>query len=197
MERATKRTYRLVIIATLLSTLSLAQIGQDKYYHFGAGVITEYTGNKLDFPIGTAFMVGFGKESLDYLQYGKFDTKDLLATTLGGFAVSLTIKLLDNEKNNNLIKSYRKHKRKQSRKKESWLKNVFKYSTIYGAYSQTNSIQAPQTFIVTQQNDLIETTRKHPSDMMVTYGLRKLAFFQYENRNKFYDGTEKESISKV
>ena len=27
--------------------------------------------------------------------------------------------------------------------------------------------------------------------MMVTYGLRKLAFFQYENRNKFYDGSEK------
>ena len=116
MERATKRTYRLVIIATLLSTLSLAQIGQDKYYHFGAGVITEYTGNKLEFPIGTAFMVGFGKESLDYIQYGKFDPKDLLATTIGGLAVTLIIKL-DNEKNNNLIKSYRKHKRKQSRKK--------------------------------------------------------------------------------
>ena len=116
MERATKRTYRLVIIATLLSTLSLAQIGQDKYYHFGAGVITEYTGDKLEFPIGTAFKVGFGKESLDYIQYGKFDTKDLLATTLGGLAVTLIIKL-DNEKNNNLIKSYRKHKRKQSRKK--------------------------------------------------------------------------------
>ena len=116
MERATKQTYRLVIIATLLSTLSLAQIGQDKYYHFGAGVITEYTGNKLEFPIGTAFMVGFGKESLDYIQYGKFDSKDLLATTIGGLAVTLIIKL-DNEKNNNLIKSYRKHKRKQSRKK--------------------------------------------------------------------------------
>ena len=121
MERATKRTYRLVIIATLLSTLSLAQIGQDKYYHFGAGVITEYTGNKLEFPIGTAFMVGFGKESLDYIQYGKFDTKDLLATTLGGLAVTLIIKL-DNEKNNNLIKSYRKHKRKQSRKKRKLAK---------------------------------------------------------------------------
>ena len=116
MERATKQTYRLVIIATLLSTLSLAQIGQDKYYHFGAGVITEYTGNKLEFPIGTAFIVGFGKESLDYIQYGKFDSKDLLATTIGGLAVTLIIKL-DNEKNNNLIKSYRKHKRKQSRKK--------------------------------------------------------------------------------
>ena len=114
MERKTKRTYRLVIIATLLSTLSLAQIGQDKYYHFGAGVITEYTGHKLEFPIGTAFMVGFGKESLDYIQYGRFDTKDLLATTLGGLAITLIIR--KNEKNNNLIKSYRKHKRKRTRK---------------------------------------------------------------------------------
>jgi len=76
-------------------------------------------------------------------------------------------------------------------KKDNIFKKVFKYSTLYGAYSQTNSIQAPQTFIVTQDNELIETTRKHPSDMMVTYGLRKLAFFQYENRNKFYDGSEK------
>jgi hypothetical protein len=115
LERATKRTYRFIIATTLLTTLGFAQIGQDKYYHFGAGVITEYTGNKLEFPIGTAFMVGFGKESLDYIQYGKFDTKDLLATTLGGLAITLIIK--KNEKNNNLIKSYRKHKRKQSRKK--------------------------------------------------------------------------------
>ena len=76
-------------------------------------------------------------------------------------------------------------------KKDNIFKKVFKYSTIYGAYSQTNSIQAPQTFVVTQDNELIETTRKHPSDMMATYGIRKLAFFQYEDRNKFYDGTEK------
>ena len=81
-------------------------------------------------------------------------------------------------------------------KKEGFLKKIFKYSTIYGAYSQTNSIQAPQTFIVTQDNELIETTRKHPSDMMVTYGLRKLAFFQYEDRNKFYDGSEKNASVK-
>jgi len=119
LERTTKRTYRLIIAATLLSTLSLAQIGQDKYYHFTAGVVTEYTGNKLDFPIGTAFLVGFGKESLDYIQYGKFDKKDLLATTIGGFALHLTIKLInkseDEKHNNRIIRKYRKHKR--SRKK--------------------------------------------------------------------------------
>ena len=120
MERAAKRTYRLIIIATLLSTFSLAQIQKDKYYHFTAGVITEYTGQKLDFPIGTAFAVGFGKETLDYIQYGKFDKKDLLATTIGGFALHLTIKLINKPKdekiNSSIISSYRKHKRKQSRK---------------------------------------------------------------------------------
>jgi|TARA_R100000084_G_scaffold54098_1_gene22743 hypothetical protein len=121
LERATKRTYRYFIAATLLSTLSLAQIQKDKYYHFTAGVITEYTGQKLDFPIGTAFAVGFGKETLDYIQYGKFDKKDLLATTIGGFALHLTIKLINKPKdeklNNRIIRKYRKHKRKRTRKK--------------------------------------------------------------------------------
>ncbi len=121
MERATKQTYRYFIAATLLSTLSLAQIQKDKYYHFTAGVITEYTGQKLDFPIGTAFAVGFGKETLDYIQYGKFDKKDLLATTIGGFALHLTIKLINKPKdeklNNRIIRKYRKHKRKRTRKK--------------------------------------------------------------------------------
>ncbi len=116
MERANKRTYRLITIATLLSTLSFAQIGQDKYYHFGAGVITEYTGNKLEFPIGTAFLIGFGKESLDYIQYGKFDKKDLLATTIGGVVITLIIKL-DEKHNNRIVSNYRKHKRKRTRKR--------------------------------------------------------------------------------
>ena len=93
MEKSTKRTYRLVIIATLLSTLCFSQIQQDKYYHFGAGVISEYTGSKLNFPIGSAFVIGFAKETYDYIDYGRFDSKDLLATTLGGIAVSVTIPL--------------------------------------------------------------------------------------------------------
>ena len=69
-------------------------------------------------------------------------------------------------------------------------KEVFKYGTFYGAYSETNSIQAPQTFLVTQDNELIETTRRHPADLMITYGWRKLANFQYEDRNRFYVGNE-------
>ena len=127
MERKTKRTYRLVIIATLLSTLSLAQIQKDKYYHFAAGVVSGYTGYKtVELPIATSFVVGFGKESLDYLQYGKFDSKDLLATTLGGVAISLTIKLINKSKdekiNNRIVRSYRKHERIQRRQERRLLK---------------------------------------------------------------------------
>ena len=121
MERSTKRTYRLVIIATLLSTLCFSQIQQDKCYHFAAGVISEYTGSKLDFPIGSAFVIGFAKETYDYIDYGRFDSKDLLATTLGGFALSVTLKLINKPKNekfdNSIIRKYRNHKRKRSRKK--------------------------------------------------------------------------------
>ena len=75
-------------------------------------------------------------------------------------------------------------------KKESKFKKLFKYSTFYAAYSETNSIQGDQTFAVTQWNELIETTVKNPADFKWSVGWRKLANFQYEDRNKFYDGNE-------
>ena len=127
MEGITKRAYRFIVGATLLTTFSFAQIQKDKYYHFTAGVVSGYTGYKtVELPIATSFVVGFGKESLDYLQYGKFDSKDLLATTLGGVAVSLTIKLINKSKdekiNNRIVRSYRKHERIQRRQKRRLLK---------------------------------------------------------------------------
>jgi len=81
-------------------------------------------------------------------------------------------------------------------KKGKILKEIFKYSTFYGAYSQTNAIQNNQTFYVTQQNELIETTQKNPADFMMTYGWRKLANFQYEDRNRFYIGDENNASTK-
>ena len=127
MEGITKRAYRFIVGATLLTTFSFAQIQKDKYYHFRAGVVSGYTGYKtVELPIATSFVVGFGKESLDYIQYGMFDTKDLLATTLGGVAVSLTIKLINKSKdekiNNRIVRSYRKHERIQRRQKRRLLK---------------------------------------------------------------------------
>ena len=70
------------------------------------------------------------------------------------------------------------------------LKKVFKYSTLYAAYTQSNSIQPQKTFYVTQSSDLIETTRRNPADEIKTIGFRKLAFFNYEDKERFYDGSE-------
>jgi len=69
-------------------------------------------------------------------------------------------------------------------------KDVFKYSTIYGAYTQSNSIQGDKTFYVTQSSELIETTQRNPADEIKTFGFRKLAHFGYEDKERFYDGEE-------
>jgi len=71
-----------------------------------------------------------------------------------------------------------------------FFKDIFKYSTFYAAYSQSNSIQDSRSFYVDQDNTLHETTKEVPADFVMTYGWRKLANFQYEDRNKFYIGEE-------
>ena len=68
--------------------------------------------------------------------------------------------------------------------------DVFKYATLYGAYSQSNSIQGDKTFYVTQSSELIETTQRNPADEIKTFGFRKLAHFGYEDKDRFYDGEE-------
>jgi len=69
-------------------------------------------------------------------------------------------------------------------------KDVFKYATLYGAYSQSNSIQGDKTFYVSQESELFETTVRNPADEIKTFGFRKLAHFGYEDKDRFYDGEE-------
>tara|TARA_Y100001938_G_C7957474_1_gene362500 strand:+ start:312 stop:671 length:360 start_codon:yes stop_codon:yes gene_type:complete len=115
------------IMFLMCVNLSFAQIGEDKLYHFVAGSFSGYTGYKTfktpESPIVSAFAVGFAKEVYDEISYGGFDDADLLATTLGGVAIHFTIKLIEkpkNEKiNNRIVRTYRKHQRKKSRKKKS------------------------------------------------------------------------------
>lgn len=71
-----------------------------------------------------------------------------------------------------------------------FLKDIFKYSTLYASYDQSNALQPTKTFYVTQGNELQETTPRVPNDATYTFGLRKLAFFDYEDKDRFYDGTE-------
>ena len=68
-----------------------------------------------------------------------------------------------------------------------FLKDIFKYSTLYASYYQSNALQPTKTFYVTQGNELQVTTPRVPNDATYTFGLRKLAFFDYEMPDKVVD----------
>ena len=88
-----------VLFVTVIAGCASAQpVGKDKYYHFGAGVVSEYVGHELNLPPGSAFAAGFAKEAFDYIKYGKFDAVDLAATTLGGIVINIIIKKIKNKK---------------------------------------------------------------------------------------------------
>ena len=70
------------------------------------------------------------------------------------------------------------------------IKKTFKFATFYGAVNGGNSISDVDIYSVT--NGLETQTVKTPFDYSITFGVRKIARFGYENRaNVFYDGTEK------
>jgi hypothetical protein len=107
LEAISKRTYRLIIGTTLLSTFTFAQIQKDKQLHFAAGLISGYVGEKLfdkpESPIISAFAVGLGKEIHDEISYGGFDDFDLFATTLGGIVIYLVNKPKKNKLTNKIL----------------------------------------------------------------------------------------------
>jgi len=101
----------LIVLLVVFSATVNAQIAEDKKKHYAAGVITsavsyefiyKLTKNKKKARIGSiisTILVGSLKETLDSTQPGnRFDHKDLLATTLGGISVNITIKLFDKNK---------------------------------------------------------------------------------------------------
>ncbi len=76
-------------------------------------------------------------------------------------------------------------------KANKFFKDVFKFATFYGAYSERDAIQGKPTYSVSQDNVLTETTIVNPADYSIVYGFRKLAHFSYEDKkNRGYDGTE-------
>jgi len=90
---------------------SSQDIGKDKYYHFAAGATTTVVANEMELPkVASAFAAGFAKESYDYIRYGRFDAKDLIATTLGGIVVNYIIKLLKKKKNVEINKEVSKRR---------------------------------------------------------------------------------------
>lgn len=134
MARYFARTYRGIVVATLLTCNLYSQLESDKLSHFLGGYSSgalayEYTyqktKNKNKAFVGGllgSLVVGSAKEYYDSKQLNNsFDKNDLLATFTGGLIVSLTFNILKKNKNekihNNLVRNYRKYKRKRARKK--------------------------------------------------------------------------------
>ncbi len=80
-------------------------------------------------------------------------------------------------------------------KKDNIFKQIFKYSTPYVSYSQGSSLQGPQTFYVTQNSELIETTVRNPENFAFNFGIRKISRFGYQDRLNWYTGNEDRSAS--
>ena len=74
-------------------------------------------------------------------------------------------------------------------KSQDLVKDIFKFSTFYGAVNGGTSISDVEIYSVTDGLDT--ETFQTPYDYNLTLGIRKIARFGYENRaNTFYDGTE-------
>ena len=97
--------------AVTVGCASSQDIGKDKYYHFAAGATTAVVANEMELPkVASAFAAGFAKETYDYIRYGGFDAKDLVATTLGGIVVNYIIKLTKKKKNVEINKKVSKRR---------------------------------------------------------------------------------------
>jgi len=100
-----------LIIFMLMSNVCFSQIAHDKKQHYAAGVLTSSvtyayvytkTNNKKKaaiYSIASAVVIGTLKEVSDSRQpNNRFDPNDLLATTLGGISVGVTIQLFNKKK---------------------------------------------------------------------------------------------------
>jgi len=73
---------------------------------------------------------------------------------------------------------------------KSEFKKQLKFSTVYGAVNGGTSLSPRSTFAITS-GQLEEGVINTPYDYSITFGIRKIARFGYENKaNTFYDGTE-------
>ena len=69
------------------------------------------------------------------------------------------------------------------------LKKVFRFSTFYGAVNGGTSVSDVDVYSV--NNGLETSTIETPYDYSISFGVRRIARFGYENKaNTFYDGTE-------
>jgi len=103
----------IIVCFAFTSTCNAQFISDDDKLHIGAGALISgatytyvYTKTKNKkkafwFSLGTSALAGLGKEIYDSTKKGnKFDTGELVATTAGGFAVSITLEIFVGKKTN-------------------------------------------------------------------------------------------------
>ena len=70
------------------------------------------------------------------------------------------------------------------------VKKLFKFSTFYAAVNGGTSVSDRGVYSIST-GSLEESLESTPDDYTISFGLRKIARFGYENKaNTFYDGTE-------
>tara|TARA_R100000995_G_C3417354_1_gene92256 strand:- start:103 stop:591 length:489 start_codon:yes stop_codon:yes gene_type:complete len=117
LETISKRTYRFIIGATLLSTFTFGQIQKDKKLHYAAGSVIGVAGYVYSYDkhqdkkramingVCLSFAAGVMKEIYDgEVASGYVELNDVLATTLGGITFVYIANLLNKKQN----KTYRK-----------------------------------------------------------------------------------------
>lgn len=94
---------KILLILLLLIAFNSYSQKVDKVAHFGVGYVIGATTSALtskqtplvciSIGVCSGFVVGTAKEIYDYLDYGKFNFKDLGATVLGSGLGSVTIRI--------------------------------------------------------------------------------------------------------
>ena len=76
------------------------------------------------------------------------------------------------------------------------IKKFFKYSTVYTSAMAASPMEAQKEYYVTQFGELQDITIENPFDYRATIGIRRVARFEYENRQtRFYDGHNQSNTS--
>ena len=72
----------------------------------------------------------------------------------------------------------------------------FKYATVYTSAFASTPAPARTQYYINQLGEINDITVENPYDYKATIGIRKVARFDYENRqNRFYDGQTEHSLS--
>lgn len=76
------------------------------------------------------------------------------------------------------------------------IQSILKYSTFYASGIGGTPIDATPEYFVTQDGGITEITNEYPLNYTVSIGLRKIARFDYEQRqNNFYDGQTESTVA--